>query len=302
MSPNAAAGQTRQSEGAQATVAHRLPHPFDPHAWLDLKCMVGAGAYGRVYMAGDTAGRRFAVKQLNKTPAARREISLHQRCNGHPNVVGMFGSHEDHLGLWMILEYCPDGDLFHHITHADGIFHSDRSANEPTIKLAFSQVCDGIAWCHQRGVYHRDIKPENVLVWLERDPMTGYIRPVLKIADFGLATERPYTHDFGCGSTFYMSPECIGFAGNPPPAYGSGPTDVWSLGILLLNIVTAQNPWRQAHPREEAFVYYQRDPHNFLARLLPITDALQRCVCRALELSVRHRCTVQELRSAVLDC
>ncbi|KAI9593900.1 kinase-like domain-containing protein, partial [Syncephalis fuscata] len=295
------------SESSTVTVPqvtlHRIPHPFDKQSCLEIRCMIGTGAYGRVYLADDNMGRRFAVKQLANTSAAVREINMHSRCSGHPNVLRMYGSFEDQYGLWMILEYCPDGDLFHHITHPMGIFSGNNSSvNEQYIKNAFTQICSGVDWCHKQGVYHRDLKPENVLVWMKKDAITGEVQPVLKIADFGLATEKKQTSDFGCGSTFYMSPECIGFANNTPMPYNSTKTDVWSLGILLLNMVTAQNPWRQAHPREDAFAYYQREPATFLAKLLPISEALQRCVCRALELDARKRCTIRELCHAVIEC
>ncbi|RKP26051.1 kinase-like domain-containing protein, partial [Syncephalis pseudoplumigaleata] len=281
---------------------HRIPHPLDKQAWLEIKLLIGTGAYGRVYLADDQQGRRFVVKQLANTPAAHREVDLHSRCSGHLNVLRMYGWYQDQHGIWMILEYCPDGDLFHHITHANGAFSGDISAKELAVKHAFSQICNGVAWCHSRGVYHRDLKPENVLVWLEKEADTGYVRPILKIADFGLATDKKCTSDFGCGSTFYMSPECIGTPIGKPLPYGSAMTDVWSLGILLLNMVTAQNPWRQAHPREDAFMYYQHEPKTFLAKLLPISGELQACVCRALELNVAKRCSVQELCLSVIEC
>jgi serine/threonine protein kinase len=61
-----------------------------------------------------------------------------------------------------------------------------------------TSVLDAVAHCHALGIYHRDLKPENILV-------TNGGRCV-KLADFGLATRKPLTADFGCGSTFYMSP------------------------------------------------------------------------------------------------
>jgi serine/threonine protein kinase len=185
---------------------HRIRHPFDRQLWLELKILIGTGAYGRVYLADDQFSRRYAVKQLPHSNAAVREIELHNLCNGHPNVVYMYGWHQDQHGYWAVFEYCPSGDLFHHITHADGIFSGDISKKEEIVKQGFLQICNGVAWCHSRGVFHRDLKPENVLVWLEKDPDTNVVYPVLKVADFGLATDKRYTKDFGCGSSFYMSP------------------------------------------------------------------------------------------------
>jgi serine/threonine protein kinase len=92
-----------------------------------------------------------------------------------------------------VIEFCPEGDLFTNITERGHFVGNDALA-----KHAFLQILDAVEYCHSLGIYHRDLKPENILV-----TDGGH---TIKLADFGLATSDPYTSDFGCGSTFYMSP------------------------------------------------------------------------------------------------
>lgn len=94
---------------------------------------------------------------------------------------------------YVVMEYCPEGDLFSSITEKGNYVGNDLLA-----KSVFLQILSAVEFCHSIGIYHRDLKPENILV---KDQGT-----TVKLADFGLASNDYYTSDYGCGSTFYMSP------------------------------------------------------------------------------------------------
>ncbi|KAL9094506.1 MAG: hypothetical protein Q9163_006546, partial [Psora crenata] len=169
--------------------------------WLELTGVLGVGAYGIVYTAVDmTTGTPYAVKALNKVGLdarsrkfQQREIQLHHEASHHPNVVSLVKIMESEESTFVVLEFCPEGDLFSNITEA-GLY----LGNDVMAKTAFLQILDAVAFCHSIGIYHRDLKPENILV-----SNGGW---TVKLADFGLATKEYISDDFGCGSTFYMSP------------------------------------------------------------------------------------------------
>lgn len=173
---------------------------------LQLIDILGTGAYGVVYSAVDiTTGVRYAVKCLSKynsdgTPLERRqaayqqrEIHLHYLASAHSNVVSMYKIVDNADCVFVILEFCPEGDLFLNITERGQYVGNDELA-----KKIFLQILDAVDHCHKLGIYHRDLKPENILVTEHGD--------TVKLADFGLATSDDRSEDYGCGSTFYMSP------------------------------------------------------------------------------------------------
>ena len=167
--------------------------------WLELTGILGVGAYGVVYTAIDIHTTiPYAVKALNKIgldPRQRsfqqREIQLHHAASHHPNVVSLVKIMDSFDCTFVVLEFCPEGDLFSSITEKGQYLGNDFMA-----KSAFLQILNAVEFCHSIGIYHRDLKPENILV----------SNGTVKLADFGLATQQPCTDDFGCGSTFYMSP------------------------------------------------------------------------------------------------
>lgn len=171
---------------------------------LELTGILGLGAYGVVYTAVDIfTCTPFAVKALSKTGLdarqkrfQQREIALHHKASAHPNVVSLVKVLDTVDCTYVIIEYCPEGDLFTNITERGHYVGNDILA-----KRVFLQLLDAVEHCHSMGIYHRDLKPENVLV------TNGGL--TVKLADFGLATTEAVTSDFGCGSTFYMSPGTI---------------------------------------------------------------------------------------------
>jgi len=173
---------------------------------LQLVEIIGTGAYGVVYLAIDVNTRiQYAVKTLSKYNAdgspldgrqrafQHRELRLHYLASAHPNVVSMHKIVDDPDCTYVVLEYCAEGDLFFNITEC-----CQYVGKDDMVKTVFLQILDAVEHCHSLGIYHRDLKPENILVSNQGE--------TVKLADFGLAIASDRSVDYGCGSTFYMSP------------------------------------------------------------------------------------------------
>lgn len=172
---------------------------------LRLLNQLGCGAYGVVYLAHDLnapkdAPSHYAVKCLLKQPEGsefhklqRREIAYHHAASCHPNVVKLHHIIEEEFYLYLVLDHCPGGDLFTAI-----IDRGDFINNDTRIKKTFLQLVDAVHACHDLGIYHRDLKPENVLCSENGEDVF--------LSDFGLATRTKVSANFGCGSSYYMSP------------------------------------------------------------------------------------------------
>lgn len=193
---------------------------------LELVSIIGLGAYGVVYKALARDGRYYAVKCLNKTGLdsrqrsfQRREIALHTLASSHPNIVTLHNVIETSTCIYVVLAFCPDGDLFSQITEKSRYLGDDA-----LIKDVFLQIVDAVEYCHRLGIYHRDLKPENILCDAKGAQVV--------LADFGLATAEKTSGDFGCGSTFYMSPECQGGLFQRLGSYSTLHNDIWSLGVM----------------------------------------------------------------------
>ncbi|KAJ3195798.1 hypothetical protein HK101_011053, partial [Irineochytrium annulatum] len=209
-------------------------------------------------------------------------------------VVELYEVVETEDLLLMVLEYC-EIDLFQAISQNGGF-------PQAVVKGLFPQIADALLYCHERGIYHRDLKPENILV-----NTADYS---IRIADFGLATDQPWSIEMGCGSLRYMSPECMGVSlyPNDPsvassstlPGYASAPNDVWSLGIILLNLIFARNPW---HSPADPFCIdlYLRRRQPVLMSEFNISPEFDAVLRRCFDPNPDNRATIHQLRNLVVS-
>ncbi len=142
------------------------------------------------------------------------------------------------------------------------------------------QIATGLKAAHQRKIIHRDIKPENIIITQDGS---------LKIMDFGLAKflERSSQAEDSTatvpGTVAYMSPEQV------QGAEVDVRTDIWSLGVLLYELLTGEHPFRAAHVAAVEYLIVNEDPLPPSAHDRRIPQALDVCVMRMLEKSRERR-------------
>ncbi|OCH85922.1 kinase-like protein [Obba rivulosa] len=285
---------------ASSTMPNLLNHTVELRGRrYKLEQVLGEGTYGVVYRGRDRASPEDApeyraVKIVRKDVPGRsgvyellqREIALHHAASGHPNVVTLYDTAESDEYVLFLLDYCPGGDLYTQIAD-NRVF----AGNDELIKKVFVQVLDAVDHCHERGVYHRDLKPENILC--DRDGSHVYL------ADFGLATDRTFSVNHGCGTAFYISPECIGKRYGYAPYWTRG-SDIWSLAVILFTMIADCYPWDKPSMEDPAFQQYMEDPFFFYCAL-PISPAAAAIFDRAFDPNPLARFSIPELREAVLN-
>ncbi|KAL1919610.1 uncharacterized protein VTP21DRAFT_1541 [Calcarisporiella thermophila] len=235
---------------------------------LHLLAPLGQGSYAMVYKARDkTSGQIYTIKCLSTAALTEEqlriqlnEVVIHKMLPKHPRLV----SFHDYFGrdqwLFLLLEYCNGRDLYWFITQnqdhydqATGRRLSERERYALVAKI-FDQCLDSVAVIHERKVAHRDLKPENFLI----DGQNNVL-----LTDFGLATSEEICIDFDCGSRPYMSYECR----NPDAgdAYDPFQADIWSLGVILINLLWHRSPWADPHPESCAsYAAFQRLGADYL--------------------------------------
>ncbi|KAG0244966.1 hypothetical protein BGX31_008317 [Mortierella sp. GBA43] len=275
------------------SASKRTPRSIGKGSFV-LQDILGVGAYGSVHRALDVrSGQKRAVKCLCNLGLSSRqrafqnqEADLHAMVSGHPNIVTLHEVIEDDDCLFMVLDCGDEGDLFSTITERGGFV-----GNDAAIKSVFAQIASAVMHCHKKGVYHRDLKPENIIMFGN----------TVKLIDFGLATSDRISTDFGCGSTFYLSPECQGGYNESVKSYDSSANDVWSLGVILINLVFGRNPWKQACARDDTFCAYVQN-NNFLQSILPMSNELNEIIKAVFCLDPKSRITLPEFAERVQAC
>lgn len=199
-----------------------------------IEALLGRGGMGEVYRAEqlEPVRRTVALKLL-------RGRTLDARRKAHFEIERQVLAQMRHPAIAQIhdADTTADGHPFFAMEFIDGapiIAYCEAHALPLARRLElFILVCEGVQHAHQKGVIHRDLKPGNLLV----DEVDGRPRP--KIIDFGIATASRLSgaHEIA-GTPDYMSPEQA--AGDP--ALLDTRSDVYSLGVVLSELLTGQRP------------------------------------------------------------
>jgi len=218
----------------------------------ELGARLGAGGMGVVYHARDTVlDRPVAVKVFREGASAVARTSSETRLLAslnHPALVSIFDAH---VGtdepLYLVMEY------------VDGPTLQARLERGPLSPKSVARIgrdlAEALHVVHEARIVHRDIKPANVLLRASSVPDEEFHA---KLADFGIAylvdSTRLTTPGTVIGSVAYLSPEQV--TGSPPlPA-----SDIYSLGLVLLEALTGQRAFPQATMHEAALARLSQDP------------------------------------------
>jgi eukaryotic-like serine/threonine-protein kinase len=260
--------------------------------------LLGKGGMGAVYEARHTRlGRRVAVKFLLPELAARPEIlrrfENEARAAGgleHPNLVAVIDLGRSADGSpYLVMEFLQGEDCARLLRRV-GPLPVPRAAD---IVL---QACRGVAVAHEAGIIHRDLKPENLFV-----TDVGDGSDQIKVLDFGIAKLRPSDGQVSTrtgstfGTTHYMSPEQARGAAEVDPR-----TDVWSLGIVLFELLGGRRPFEGEEPLNVVHQILSADPPALDTLRPGLPAGLAAVVGKAMQKDAAHRfATIRALAEAL---
>ena len=192
---------------------------------------LGAGSFGKVYKVRmKSNGEIYAMKVINKKFLMKNNQLKYaiSECNilkqaASPFILTLYFSFQTPENLYMILDYCPGGDLNFHIIQ--NLFEEDEA------RFYIAELILGIEHLHELDIIYRDLKPENILISQDNH---------IKLADFGLAKEgvsdQQITKSF-VGSPAYLTPEMLNRKGVGKSA------DIYGIGAVLYEMICGSPPF-----------------------------------------------------------
>jgi len=234
---------------------------------------LGKGGMGAVYRVDDKKiGQEVALKLIKPEIASDKktitrfsnELKM-ARMIAHRNVCRMFELMEAEGTHFITMEYVPGEDL-------KSLMRRVRRLDVGTAISITKQICEGLAEAHRLGVVHRDLKPSNIMIDKEGNA---------RIMDFGIARSLKANGMTGegviIGTPEYMSPEQV------EAKEVDQRSDIYSLGVILYEMVTGQLPFEGDTPLSIALKHKSEEPKDPIKLNPQIPDDLSQLILRCLE-------------------
>ena len=257
---------------------------------------IGEGGMANVYLAYDTIlDRNVAVKVLRGDLATDEKFvrrfqreALSASSLSHPNIVEVYDVGEDNGSYYIVMEYIKG-------KHLKQLLKQRGKLTLTEVVDIMLQITDGMSAAHDKYIIHRDIKPQNIMI-LENG--------LIKITDFGIAmalnsTQLTQTNSV-MGSVHYLPPE---------QASGKGATiqsDVYSMGILMYELLTGELPFRGDNAVEIALKHI-KEPFPRIRNILPnLPQSIENIIMKATAKNTKNRYTDaremhDDLKTALTD-
>ena len=254
---------------------------------------IGEGGMANVYLAYDTIlERNVAVKVLrgdlaNDEKFVRRfqREALQASSLSHPNIVEVYDVGEDNGEYYIVMEYVEG-------KHLKGLLKKRGKLTIPEVVDIMIQVTSGLTVAHDSYIIHRDIKPQNIMI-LDNG--------LVKLTDFGIAlamnsTQLTQTNSV-MGSGHYLPPE---------GASGKGATlqsDIYSLGILMYELLTGKLPFRGETAVEIALKQLKEPMPSIRKEIPDIPQSIENIILRATAKNPKNRyADAREMHDDLLTC
>eukprot|EP00826_Nyctotherus_ovalis_P058974 TRINITY_DN815_c0_g2_i3.p1 TRINITY_DN815_c0_g2~~TRINITY_DN815_c0_g2_i3.p1 ORF type:complete len:428 (-),score=110.74 TRINITY_DN815_c0_g2_i3:425-1615(-) len=194
--------------------------------------VLGKGSFGEVYLVEKISSHKlYAMKVLSKMYIMSQNLvkyTVTERdvlaVTNHPFIVGLNYAFQTNKKLFLILDYCPGGDLSEYIER-------EKRFTEDRARIYLAEILLALEDLHKRDIIYRDLKPDNVILDEEGHAM---------LTDFGLSKQGIINNSSAksfCGSVAYLAPEMIKCAGHGKAV------DWYLFGVLMYEMLVGQPPY-----------------------------------------------------------
>ena len=253
----------------------------------------GSGATSIVYLVRAPETEKTYAAKIMKQPTDYfdREIEILNSLKNvnNPFMINLIDNGTGNISLknkvlenkqYIVLEYAPKGELFNYV------YCYKQGLKEKYSKVIFVKILRGVLSCHKAGICHRDLKMQNILLDENYNP---------KICDFGFATFNNGKLNEYLGTLNYAAPEIL--SGTP---YDGFKADIFSLGVVLLTLVTCKIGFKEATKKDPFYRYIMGKHYTQYWNLVGgqikgISEELKKLYYRMVSYRPKERPTIEEI-------